>query len=67
MKVDRTELRTAYFDGEGEMQISVRQRPDTKMWVMTDWTRPVPDTRWEEFETRELAEAAAKKIAGRIR
>jgi hypothetical protein len=67
MKVTRTDISTRYCDSQGEMQIAVRQRPDTGMWVLTDWTEPVPKTTWEEFKTRDDAEASAKKIAGRIR
>lgn len=67
MKVDRTDTRTAYLDSQGEMQAAVRQRTDTGMWVLSDWTQPVPTTRFSEFDTREAAEASAKKLAKGIR
>lgn len=65
VKVKRTELRTNYLDSQGELQIAVRQRSDTKMWVVFDWTGPT--NKHEEFDTRDAAEASAKKLAREIR
>lgn len=62
MKVVRTEIATRYYDSSGEMQLAVRQRPDTKMWVMSDWATSAKTTRFEEFKKRSDAEDAAKRV-----
>lgn len=61
-EVVRTDIATRYYDSSGEMQLAVRQRPDTEMWVMSDWATSATTTRFEEFEKRSDAEAAAKRV-----
>lgn len=61
-EVVRTEIVTRYYDSSGEMQLAVRQRTDTKMWVMYDWATSSTTTRFEEFKKRSDAEDAAKRV-----
>lgn len=66
VKVSRTKTRTKYrASKDGDLLICVYQRSDTGMWVVQDWTGPT--YKWEEFTTRDAAEAAAKKLAKGIR
>lgn len=62
MKVVRTEIGTRYYDSSGELQLAIRQRPDTKMWVMSDWATSAKTTRFEEFKKRSDAEVAANRV-----
>jgi hypothetical protein len=62
VKATRTETVTKYqASKDGDLLICVYQRTDTLMWVVQDWTGPT--YKWEEFDTRDAAEAAAKKLA----